>query len=63
MNHDVFDALALLNEAQDMDALSRIFERIMCKYGFDLFGAMQSTLNEYRVTNRKLFAVATYEKE
>jgi len=60
MNIDAFDAIALLNEAQNMDELCRIYERLMCKYGFDLF-ALQFTPNQFRAVQQKPIAVATYD--
>lgn len=58
MNYRVFDAITLLNEAENIEDLCRIFERVMCHYGFDLF-ALQFSPKD--MDDKKPVIYATYD--
>lgn len=62
MKYDVHDGIQYLMNATDLDELRQIFERLMCKYGFDLF-ALQFTPNSYKKMDLKPLAIANYEKK
>lgn len=62
MSNNLHDGIQYLMNATNLNELRQIFERLMCKYGFDLF-ALQFTPNSYKKMDLKPLAIANYEKE